>query len=469
VRLRRFALLAVCTTAASAPATAAPPSIALTPCRPAGVAEDLRCGTLRVPEDRGSRSSRTIALNVVVLPALGSERREPLFELAGGPGVPSTGSVELYATELRAYRHHRDVVLFDQRGTGRSNPLDCPVAGTPFMRALGEMYPPAYVQACRDALEKKADLRFYTTTISAQDLDDVRTALGYERIHLLGISYGTRLAQEYARRHPSRVKSLFLVGALPMWATVPLYHAAGAQRALDQLFDDCAADSSCAARYPGLRGAFRQLLAALRRTPAAVTRGAESARLSADVFTEGLRTMLYTPAGSRAVPKVIHRAAQGDWEPFLEHLVQEGKPGADGMYLSVTCSEDVARIDPRAVRGLTAGTYFGDYRVRQQVRACAAWPRAHVPPDFWDDVQSDLPALLYAGHRDPITPPAWTDAVAAHFTRASVLLIDHEAHMPVGLGGMECWDAMAQRFLDEGALQPADTACVTEMKAPPFE
>jgi pimeloyl-ACP methyl ester carboxylesterase len=442
--------------------------LALAPCRPAGAAEDVLCGRIELPENPAAKEGRRISLNVVVLPALGAERREPLFDLIGGPGVAATRLAGMYTTETRAYRARRDVVLVDQRGTGESNGLHCRRRGTPFARAMGEMYPPDYVRECRSELEKKADLRFYTTSISADDLDRVREALGYDTIHVLGTSYGTRLAQEYVRRHGRHVKSMMLFGAVPPWASMPLYHAASGHRALDLLCDECAADPACAGRYPDLREKLRQVLRRLRQQPATVSRDGESALLGADVFAEALRRLLYTPASSRRVPKVIHAAAAGDWAPFIASAPGE-YPGADGAYLSITCSEDVARIDRDEARRLAAGTYLGDYRVRQQMRACADWPRAHVPADFWDDVRSSVPALIYAGYRDPVTPPAWADAVAAQLPNATVALMDRHAHMPDGLGGMECWDGLVMRFLDQGAVRPADLACVSRMTAPPFE
>lgn len=444
------------------------PRLALSPCRPPGAAEDVLCGRLEVSENPAAKTGRRIALDVVVLPALGAERREPLFDLIGGPGVAATRLAAMYTTETRSYRARRDVVLVDQRGTGQSNGLHCRPRGTPFARAMGEMYPPDYVRECRSELEKKADLRFYTTSISADDLDRVREALGYDTIHVLGTSYGTRLAQEYLRRHGSHVKSMILFGAVPPWASMPLHHAASGHRALDLLCDECAADAACAARYPDLREKLRLVLRRLRQQPVTVSREGESALLGADVFAEALRRLLYTPASSRLVPKVIHAAAAGDWAPFIAAAPAD-YPGADGAYLSITCSEDVARIDPDEARRLAAGTYLGDYRVRQQMRACAGWPRAQVPADFWDDVRSSVPTLIHAGYRDPVTPPAWADAVAAHLPKATVVLMEHHAHLPDGLAAMECWDTLVTRFLDEGAVRPDDLACVSRMTAPPFE
>lgn len=464
----RLYTLAACL--AALPAAAETPRVALETCQPKGATEPVRCGRLMVQENRSSPGGRRIPLNIVVLPALGPERREPLFELAGGPGVASTLAVGLYTGDLRAYRRSRDVVLVDQRGTGGSNALDCPEEERGALgRALREMYPPAYVSRCRTELEKRADLRFYTTTIAAQDLEDVRTALGYERVHLLGISYGTRLAQEYTRRYPARVKSLFLFGVVPPWVAMPEHHAAAGQRALDLLFDECAADAGCASRYPELRQRFRDLMARLRRQPAMLRHDGEAAALTADVFAEWVRKRLYAPAASRGLPRAIHSAVGGDWAPFLEQVMGQRFPGSDGAYLSVTCAEDVPRLDPVQARRASAGTYLGDYRVRQQVAACAAWPRGHVPADFGDALHAPVPVLLYAGYRDPVTPPSWADAVAEQLGDATVVLMDAEAHMPDGLTHMECWDAMALRFLDEGRLRSQDRACAGAMRAPPFE
>src|SRR6266487_7101069 len=175
----------------------------LRPCRLAGIDEEELCGKLTVFENRQTRTGRTIDLNVVLLPAFDPKNKaEPLFDLAGGPGVAATSRAIFYATEGREYRRKHDIVLVDQRGTGQSNPLTAePKKKTP-QDYLTEMYPVNYVKNLRRTLEQRADLTQYTTSIAMDDLDEVRSWLGYERINLLGLSYGSRAAVVYMRQHP---------------------------------------------------------------------------------------------------------------------------------------------------------------------------------------------------------------------------------------------------------------------------
>jgi pimeloyl-ACP methyl ester carboxylesterase len=435
-------------------------ALTLTPCKPPGAAEEVRCGKLTVFENRAARAGRTIDLNVVVLPALDPNgRREPFFELTGGPGLAETDAVELYTTELRSYRAHRDVVLVDQRGTGASNGLQCPDTRTPLAIATGEMFPLDYVRRCRDELAKHADLRFYTTPIAMDDLDDVRAALGYETIDLFGLSYGTRAAMVYARQHPEHVNRIVLTGVVPVWATMPLYHTPHAQRALDILLDDAARD------FPNLRTRFRELIDRLRRQPAQVTYEGATATLTAPIFAEQIRNLMYVPLFTRQLPKMLDAAARGDFAPLLKQIVRPRPPVADGMYLSVTCAEDTARIDPEEAKRVTAGTYFGDYRVAQQRRACAEWPRGALPANYWDDVRVAAPVLILSGYRDPVTTPVWADAVAQQLPHARVVLIPRSAHLPVGLSHLECLDdKLVVPFLDGVDLDKLDASCVDTMK-----
>ncbi len=195
----------------------------LKPCRLAGIDEKLLCGQLTVPENRQTRVGRTIGLNVVVLPAFDQKTKaEPLFDLAGGPGAAATEGARFYAQQGKEYRRRRDVVLVDQRGTGRSNPLSMPTKKTP-QHYLSEMYPVDYVKSLRQTLEERADLTQYTTSIAMDDLDDVRDWLGYDRIHLLGTSYGTRAALVYMRQHPERVRTVTLFGVAPTYLRMPMY------------------------------------------------------------------------------------------------------------------------------------------------------------------------------------------------------------------------------------------------------
>jgi pimeloyl-ACP methyl ester carboxylesterase len=454
------------------------PQSQLKPCRLTGVDEELLCGKLSVFENRQTRTGRKIDLNVVVLPALDQHHKEaPLFDLAGGPGIAATSSAEYYTTDLREYRRNRDVVLVDQRGTGASNPLSCEQPAQPY---LSEMYPVKYVKDCRRRLERHADLTQYTTPIAMNDLDDVRAWLGYERIDLIGLSYGTRAALVYLRQHPNRVRSLVLMGVAPTNAKLPLYHSQNAQRAINLLFDECAADVDCNNAYPRLDDEFSQLLQTLERKPAVVKyKPAAPAKeldveIRRDQFAEELRSQLYAPPSARRVPFIIHRAAQGDFRPFLKLAIPDDPSRklsssiADGMYLSVTCAEDVPLIDTSEAARINGGTFFGNYRVRQQVRACLHWPRGVLPAGYDRPVATTAPVLIIAGYMDPVTGPDWAEEVAAHLPNSKLWRIRNHAHVPVGLSNFACFDSVIMKFLDHPVARELDTSCGDTMLPPPF-
>ncbi|HXQ96797.1 MAG TPA: alpha/beta fold hydrolase, partial [Candidatus Limnocylindrales bacterium] len=228
------------------PQTQDTPAIRLGPCAHPGIYPDARCGILNVFENRSARTGRQISLNVAVLPALGSDSKpDPVFILVGGPGQ---GAADVYLAGARkdqvaSIRAHREVVLVDQRGTGGSHALPCVLypreAG---MQAIfGDLFPADIVRACRDSLSKDADLTQYTTSIAMDDLDDVRAALGYDRINVQGGSYGTRAALVYMRQHPEHVRAVVLEGVAPTDYKLPLPVARAVDHALDRLIEDCVA------------------------------------------------------------------------------------------------------------------------------------------------------------------------------------------------------------------------------------
>jgi pimeloyl-ACP methyl ester carboxylesterase len=473
-------LCAVHGNSTAAPRAQTPPRLALQPCKVSGVEEELLCGRLPVYENRRTMRGRQILLNVVVLPALEAKAKaEPLFHIEGGPGNSATAEARDYATVLKLYRRDRDVVLVDQRGTGGSNPLRCPDEGFDPQAFMDDMYPPAFVRGCRRALEQRADLTQYTTSDAMDDLDDVRAALGYDRINLIGISYGTRAAMEYVRRHPSHVRAVVLMGAAPVFNKMPLYHARAAQRAMELLFDDCAADAACRRAFPNLRAEFKQLIEKLERQPARVLfkpKGATEERefvVRRGFFADHVRSRMYLPPGAAQVPYLIHRAALGDFRPFLSFALPTRGPDSEGfsggMYLSVTCSEDVPRIRPSEIEPFTKGTFLGDYRVFQQRRACKLWPKGDVPESFYEPVAADAPVLIIAGRLDPVTPPEWADQIARTLPNGKVVRVAADAHLPVGIN-FDCMDELIVRFINQASAKGLDfDACAAQIKFPPFQ
>jgi pimeloyl-ACP methyl ester carboxylesterase len=451
----------------------------LQPCKVARIDEELLCGKLTVFENRETRTGRTIDLNVVVLPALdGNHTEAPLFDLEGGPGVAATGSASFYAKEGIEYRRHRDVVLVDQRGTGGSNPLTAPPRTNSPQDYLTEMYPVDYVKTLRETLEKRADLTQYTTPIAMDDLDDVRAWLGYERINLYGLSYGTRAGLVYMRQHPDRVRNAILMGVAPTYLKMPLHHARAAKRAIDLLFAECAADAACHGAFPNVEREWNELLERLGREPARVEYSPpdKSAKVTVeiqrDVFAEKIRDRMYSVESARKIPMMIHRAAAGDFGPFLKEVIPEDRSRpdfiADGMYLSVTCAEDVPFIDQEEAAHANAGNPFGNYRVVQQKRACGIWSQGKIPAGYHEPVGSDVPTLIISGQMDPVTPPERGDEVASHLPNSRHIVLAHGAHGLEGLTNLQCVDKVMVEFLAKANAKDLDTSCVESVSAPAF-
>jgi pimeloyl-ACP methyl ester carboxylesterase/tetratricopeptide (TPR) repeat protein len=450
-------------------------SIDLIPCGPEGEESVALCGTLEVPENYEEPGGRAISLNVIVLRAIEPRRGEAaLFELAGGPGIAASGARDYYLGPGSVYRRHRDVVLPDQRGTGESSPLRCPELE--HRSPLESMYPLEDVETCRDALETRADLTQYTTVNSAHDLDRVRIALGYDAVDLWTLSYGTELARAYMGLYPGSVRTAVLVSPPSTDMRTPLYHAANAQRALDLMFHECQIDTRCSAAYPDLRAQWTRILERLDE-PVRVTRRdpASDELVEVDIprgpFGEAFRGLFSTAAARRAVPHIIDRAASGDFGPLLDALPPDSSAFAEGLYLSIACSEGTSRIDPEQIARFTSGTYLGDYRVREQMNACSAWPTASIAPDFHEPVATDHPVLVIAAEMDATTPPAYAREICGHLKQCRVIEIAGMGHAPFDLEAWtsgDCFDRLMLDFFERGDAVNIDTTCVATMSPPPF-
>jgi len=446
-------------------------------CRLSGTEEKVLCGKLTVFEDRQKGAGRTIDLNVVVLPALDQKTKaEPLFELAGGPGVAATGAAIFYATDGKEYRRKHDIVLVDQRGTGNSNPLRAKSTKKTPQDYLTEMYPVEYVKNLRRSLEQHADLTQYTTSIAMDDLDDVRNWLGYERISLFGLSYGSRAVLVYLRQHPERVHCAIIMGVAPTYLKMPLYHAQAAARARELLLEECESDSTCHNAFPQIRQEWQNLLSQLTTAPAQA-RYSETDKIASatveiqrDILMEKVRSWMYARDKTRRIPFIVHQAAQADFAPFLQEAITPSNTDfiADGMYLSVTCAEDVPFIDQGEAANLNEGNPFGNYRVMQQSRACDLWPQGRIPAGYHDPVSSNAPVLIFSGNLDPVTPPQRGEEVAKYLPNSRHVIIPQGGHGLEGLSDAGCVDRIIIEFMEKGSAKDLDTSCVERMAPPPF-
>lgn len=441
-------------------------SIDLRLCDLPGTERGARCGTLTVPEDRSEPDGREIGLRVVVVPAREpTAEPDPVFFLVGGPGQAATAQAARRARgPLGA---SRDLVFVDQRGTGGSNPLRCDHGGPAgAARAyLTGSVPPGFLSECLESLE--ADPRHYTTGAAVEDLEEVRAALGYERIDLVGASYGTRVALVYARRHPGHLRSMILRGVAPLSYRFPLPFARGGQHALDSLAVACRSDGACRERFGDPRRLLERVTDSLSEHPRAVTVSAPRLPDTARITLDG-RTLrgtvllsLYSVRGGARLLPLVGAADAGEYRPLATWGASLAGRFAEqihlGMFLSVICSEDAPRIGDGEISTTARGTYLGGGWIRSILAGCAVWPEADLDEAFFDPVRADVPALLISGAADPVTRPRWADGVAERLPRARHVVVPAAGHLPTFPG---CTDELALRFLEAGSARGLDTGCV---------
>ncbi|HYR11302.1 MAG TPA: alpha/beta fold hydrolase [Longimicrobium sp.] len=465
----------LCAVLALAPAAAQPPAFEPRPCP--RTMEDARCGTVRVPENRDA-PGRMLGLNVVVLPARSaSPAREAVAFFAGGPGQAATQMAPYVAPTFSPLRDTRDLLFVDQRGTGGSAPLQCALRDTANPQSyLGDYLPADAVARCRDELSRMADLTRYGTRELAHDTEAVRVALGYERLDLHGVSYGSRAALAYLRAYPSRVRSVVLRALVPPQYRQPDGFARDLEAALQGLFAECRADAFCRATYPDPDGELRAVADRLAGAPATfdIPDPDSGVRirvtLTREVFVEVIRRMLYDPLAARGVPYAVRRAYRGDYRTLAAAALRDRRMFARaawwGLHLAVTCSEDLPFIDHAAADDGDA--LAGGYRLRQYIQACRGWPTFAHPEEDRRTFRSDVPALLISGALDPVTPPRWGDAAAAIFPGGLHLVVPYAAHSTIGLENSGCVDSLVIQFYRQGSARGLDTSCLRGIRPPPF-
>ncbi|NDY92951.1 alpha/beta fold hydrolase, partial [Ideonella livida] len=437
-----------------APAPA--PALSLQPCRLPGLATAVRCGTLARPLDPADPHGTQITLQVAVLPALARQPRpDPLLFLVGGPGQ---SAVELAAT-LQALvgplGQQRDLVLVDQRGTGRSAPLRCPALEQPATAPLSQQLAGTEAQAralaaCRQDLERLPGGRLtaYGTAQAAADLEAVRQALGVAQWNVIGVSYGTRLALELLRQQPQTVRRLVLDGVAPAGMGLPDAAEQDAQAALDGWLAACAADPACHQAHPRLGARWQAWLARLPQTftlAHPLTGTLERVRLDAEQVAGLLRAPLYQPALAAGLPRAMEAAMAGRPDGLLGLAASlqgtDGGPGLyHGLHYAVVCQEDMAP--------LPTGARPGPLR-RQYETLCRGWPTGAPPAPL---PPSPAPVMLWAGGDDPVTPPRHALRVAqALGPKARLEVMTHGGH---GLLSHPCVADRVRRFIqapDEAA------------------
>ena len=451
----------------------------LSDCHVAGIPQDVKCGVVRRALDPAHPGGTSIEVHYVVVPAMARRKlADPVFLVPGGPGQSAIGVAPQVLALFGRLNHRRDLVFVDQRGTGRSAPLNCPQESHGSPIELGDtQHQFKQLMQCQAQLLKlpyigsAGALGFFTTTLAMQDLDAVRAQMGAQQIDLVGISYGTRAVLEYMRLFPARVRRSVLDAVAPPDMVLPVSASVDTQAALDALFEACGRERACQQAYPHLAADWRRFIASLPQSVSAadpLSGQPQHFSLTRGMALGAVRSVLYTPAIAAGLPQAITQAAQGRYEPLLGlGSVLESHGGlrlATGMHFSVVCAEDGPALDRDTATG---GSDFGADVVELYRLACAHWPRGGVAPAFYTLPRTSTPTLLLSGGLDPATPPRHAQRVAAALGPAAQLVVQPQGGH--GALGSECGRDVLFQFIDAADPQQAasvDTQCLRTVPRP---
>jgi pimeloyl-ACP methyl ester carboxylesterase len=434
-----------------------------------------RCGFFTVPENRQQPGGPQVQLHIAVVPSLRLEpAADPLFVISGGPGQGASDFYLSISPALARVRRDRDIVIVDQRGTGRSHRMDCEFPDDDFTL----VDPQRLRDVTRSCLEKlRGDPRYYTTSIAVRDLDDVRAALGYQSISLYGVSYGTRVAQHYMRRYPQRVRVAVLDGVVPPQLALGPDVAVDAQRALDNAFSRCGSDEQCQRAFPNIAATFQALRGRLESHPLALQVpdpvSAEPAQTTFGLpqLTGAIRLLSYSDETLSTLPLLIHEAQVAEQPQGLaaQYLMVKRSTDAQfayGMHFAVVCSEDAPRWSTQDVAAdALARTYMGDSFMSGMKTICEQWPRGPVDADFSAPLTSNTPVLLLSGGNDPVTPARYGEQIMAGLPQARHLVLAGQGHGQIAVG---CIPRLMAEFIAAGSAATLDVECTKNVAPAPF-
>jgi pimeloyl-ACP methyl ester carboxylesterase len=437
----------------------------------------LQCTVVTVPLDRTGRVPGTIALHVEYLPADGPQKGT-LFLVAGGPGQGSAhvfglgtaGAVQLYRYLFPGY----GLVAYDDRGTGASGLIDCPL----LQRAITADQQQLSAAGCAATIGPARD--FYSTGEHAEDMDAVRAALGVDKIALFGVSYGTKLSLSYALAHPDHVDRLLLDSVLP--PELPDPYSADVLRAMPKTLNAFCTDAACRAATPNfgvdvvaLANAYaaKPLVGkVLEPTGRTVTQRVDGIELLATILDADLN-----PGVAAELPAAVHAARRGNTQPLLRLVRFHDKTSAlasedlsTGLYAATVCHDGPFPWDPSApiesrppvfqsaVDALPSGTFgaFGKWAARfGNADFCLRWPSPAGGAAFGPGPLPDVPMLAISGGFDMRTPTANAVSVVSRFRQGHLLVVPGIGHSVTTADPSACAANAVRAWFQSGAIPPA--------------
>ena len=439
-----------------------------------------RCGTLQVPEDRLSGAGRTISIRFVVFPALSHSRApDPVVDFSGGPGGSAVGDIPTVLPQLGGLNQDRDLVFIDQRGTGGSNGLSCPsppttLADQPQVRRS--------IESCLAGLRGKADLRFYTTAMAAEDVAQVLTALRYDKVNLVGGSYGASAAQVFQLMSPARVRTMTLLsGTLlsrPLFERFPQT----SQQALDEVFARCASDPACHDAFPQLDTEWTTLRASLARSPVivppALSPTGTVVRLDDVLLAAGVHQLLLSADTAVYVPLLVHSLWVAKDQPaavaaVIGHLTAGGLLASFGsqsvIRYPISCAEPWARFQLAHISDASSYYYQASLQDAQWWQyVCTLIPAPGAAAEYGQQRPSPVPVLMINGTADPQDPPANMSGAQKIWPSSRLLAEAGQSHIISLRAWLQCGADLVQAFIEHASASGLNTGCLAQGALPRF-
>lgn len=434
-----------------------------------------RCATLGVPLDPEVPDGETFDLFVARIPSqVANPFPDPLLLITGGPGQSTVDFYMQYRGVFAPVRRDRDLILVDQRGTGRSAAgFECDLPADYDFQIADEESLESLTADCLAALEHDPGL--FTTSVAVRDLEVVRRELGVEQWNIYGISYGTRVAQHYLRRFPEHVRTVVLDGVVPPTLGLGPEMAINAQATLDRLFERCAENEACAARFGDLATLFDDLMSRIQESPVSVAArdpatGEFEETLVTEEYLMGVtRLFSYSDTTAALLPLIIHEAANGRFEMLLAQaeMIASNLERAISfpMHNSVICAEDYP-FETVETSAAYADAYLGTSIIDALNTICGLWPQGIVDPDFKDPLASAHPILVLSGENDPATPAQYgEDVIAEGLGNALHLVGPGKGH---GMAPIGCVPDLMQEFIEAAATGELEADCLDRLIPAPF-
>jgi pimeloyl-ACP methyl ester carboxylesterase len=438
--------------------------------------ESVECGMLTIPEDYANPEGPAIRTTVLIIHSRnGNPAKEALLFTEGGPGFSSLDSVWWFAST--GFAEGRDIVILEQRGNKYSDPrLDCDFSVW-WDDVQGHT-------PCLDSLRQRGiALEHYTAASIAADIEALMQVLDYERWILYGTSYSTRPIQLVMAHDPQDVKGVILHSTTPITETRYQHDSEHAARVLQVMFDDCAADQTCAQAYPNLEMQFQELVQKLNAAPVDLemiypgtnetfTLSINGGMLISWMVEDAFYGPAYPAFKTAYLPLLIDQLSQGEmgllYPQASDYVSRWGSDAFSwGLYFAINCQDDAASTSLETVSGLAADYPELDGYIRHwdELVICDAWGLAPAPPLASEPVTSDLPTLVLAGSYDPITPPEWSRMATANLSNRTFVEFPAAGHsVPKD---NPCAVQIIRAFLDNPNAK-LDLGCVDNAPRPRF-